>query len=376
LVGGYETQLKLLVDHLSEYFKIKVLTFKLTPSKSFERLGNVSIYRLDPQLVFYRVPFSMDFMRMLRKLDFDILHANGLIPIVSDISVWYAHSIRKKPTLYTHHFDGNVQDSKNLKFLADSYNRTIGQLACAYSDVLVATSRSYAETSPLLGHLHDKVKIVPCMVDSGFFKPQSKASAEKIRRRHGLSGKKVVLFVGRIVPYKGLEYLLKAFARILETDSDFRLVVIGEPEGKLTSGNSSYFGKIGSEVGHLGLAQKVFFLGRVTADELPVYYTIADVLVLPSVMRGEAFGSVLLEALACGTPVVASSIPGVRDVLKGNQSVGCYVPPRDDGALAHAIAKMACKKGEVEEKCREFAVGNYSVEKIADEYLELYKSLK
>jgi glycosyltransferase involved in cell wall biosynthesis len=92
-------------------------------------------------------------------------------------------------------------------------------------------------------------------------------------------------------------------------------------------------------------------------------------------MRGEAFGSVLLEALACGTPVVASSIPGVKDVLKGNDSVGSYVLPKDSLALSETLVKNAHRKKDVTERCKQFAFDNYRVEKIVKDYVELYSSL-
>jgi rhamnosyl/mannosyltransferase len=214
------------------------------------------------------------------------------------------------------------------------------------------------------------------MVDLSLFKPQSEAVVDVFRRRLKLDRKKVVLFVGRIVPYKGLEYLIKALKYMQDVDPDFHLIVVGQPEGKGISGKSDYYRKVCDEVKNLGLMHKVHFLGKVSTEELMSYYTLADVLVLPSVMRGEAFGTVLLEALACGTPVVASRIPGVKDVLKGNDVVGCYVPPRDEEALGRAIVKIAYNKGAVSEKCREFVKENYSVEKTVEKYVELYQSLK
>ncbi|MCL5949134.1 MAG: glycosyltransferase, partial [Candidatus Bathyarchaeota archaeon] len=116
-VGGYENQIKLLAEHLSKYFPVKVVTFNLTSSPAAESINNVEVYRVKPQLVFFRVPFSTVYLKKIGEMDFDLLHAHGFVPIVSDLSIIYAKS-KNKTTVYTHHFDGNVQDAKAMNNLA------------------------------------------------------------------------------------------------------------------------------------------------------------------------------------------------------------------------------------------------------------------
>jgi glycosyltransferase involved in cell wall biosynthesis len=375
LVGGYENQLKLLAENLSKYFNVKVVTFKLINSPDFECLNRVKVYRVTPRLVFYRVPFSANYIKMLGKLDFDILHAHGFVPIVSDLSILYAKS-RKRVAVYTHHFDGNVQDFKLLNLLADFYNRTAGRLSVRFADAIVATSRTYAETSPIIKSHIGKVHVIPCFVDCNNFEPQHASKVFALKERLGLNNEKIVLFVGRVVPYKGLEYLIRALNLIKnEVDKEFHLLLIGEGEGRSITDQSGYYQLIRRLVKEGGLGECVDFLGRVENYELPLYYSLADVVVLPSVMRGEAFGSVLLEALACGTPVVSSSISGVKEVLLGDDSVGSYVFPRDYFALSDAIVKTAYQKNDVTQHCRQFVLDNYCLEKIVKQYINLYSSL-
>jgi rhamnosyl/mannosyltransferase len=375
LIGGYENQLKLLAESLSEFFNVKVVTFKFADSPAYECLNSVEIYRVTPRLVFFRVPFSASYLEILGKMNYDVLHANGFVPIVSDLSLLHAKS-RKKTAVYTHHFDGNVQDSKALNKLADLYNKTAGRLCVNFADAIVATSRSYAETSPVLRPYLDKVRVIPCFVDCNRFEPQPSLKVAALREQLGLNGKKTVLFVGRVVPYKGLEYLIKAMEHIKsEAGDEFHLLLIGEGEGKGITDQSEYYQSIKHLVGRSSIREQVHFLGRIDIGELPVYYSLADVVALPSVMRGEAFGIVLLESLACGTPVVASNLSGVKEVLKGNNSIGGYVFPRDYFALSDAIMKMAYVKDCVSQRCREFVLINYSIEKIVKKYVELYSSL-
>jgi len=375
LIGGYENQLKLLAENLSKFFNVKVVTFNLTNSPAFESLNRVEVHRVTPQLIFFRVPFSASYIKMLGKMNFDILHAHGFVPIVSDFSVLYA-KFRRKTAVYTHHFDGNVQDSKTLNRLADFYNRTVGRFSVRFADAIIATSKSYAETSPVIKHHMDKVHVIPCLVDCNSFEPQPASKVIALKEQLKLNGKKIVLFVGRVVPYKGLEYLVRALDLIKnEMGEDFHLLLIGEGEGRNITNQSKYYQSIRHLVNRSDFKGHIHFLGRVESHQLPMYYSLADVVALPSVMRGEAFGSVLLEALACGTPVVASSISGMKEVLKGNNSIGSYVLPRDDFALSNAIVKTAYQKDDVTERCREFVLDNYRVEKIVKKYVGLYSLL-
>lgn len=376
LIGGYENQIRLLAENLSKHFPVKVVTFNLTNSKTLESINNVEVYRVKPQLVFFRVPLSINYLKKIGSMNYDILHAHGFVPVVSDLSIAYAKS-KKKATVYTHHFDGNVQDAKTWNTLADLYNKTVAKTSFRYADAIVATTKSYAKTSPSLKPQLDRVKIIPCFVDCEAFKPQPKTKTEQLRRKLGLGNRKTVLFVGRIVPYKGLEYLIKAvdYAKTA-LGEELNLLVLGGEEGKNITDKSIYQKQIQLLSRECSASQNIQFLGKVSVEALSTYYSLADVAALPSVMRGEAFGSVLLEALACGTPVVASNLPGVGDVLKNNKDVGSYVPPKDHVLLAKALVRVANRKPQVSNLCREFVLENYHVEKIVQDYLRLYSSLK
>jgi len=374
MVGGYENQIRLLAERLSKDFNVKVLTFNLNSNYTHESLNRVEVYRVKPQLTLFRVPLAVDYLSALGKLKYDVLHAHGFIPVVSDLSVFQA-KIRNKPCVYTHHFDGNVQDSILFNRVANFYNKSIGRTCVDLADAIITTSKSYAQTSPIISDHLEKVRVIPCVVDCTYFTPQSPEKVSDLRRRLHLDGKKVVLFVGRVVPYKGVEYLIKAFGQIAEREPDFHLLIVGGQEGKRITDTSLYFQKIVRMANSDKLKGKVAFLGRVDGSELPTYYSLADVVVLPSVMRGEAFGAALLESLACGTPVVASNMPGVNEVLKGNHIVGSYVTPKDTKGLSQAITKMVYQKQKVTEHCREFAVTNYSAETIVKDYYDLYTSI-
>jgi glycosyltransferase involved in cell wall biosynthesis len=195
---------------------------------------------------------------------------------------------------------------------------------------VLATSLDYAGASrlaPLMRARPGLVGELPNGVDVARFHPG--VDGEPLRARYGLErDARVVLFVGaldRAHYFKGVEVLLQAVAR--NDDPSTRLVVVGE--GNLRSTYQAW-------TAELGLEDRVVFCGRVSDEELPAHYALCDLLVLPSVTMGEAFGVVLLEAMACGKPVIASNLPGVRSVVSDAED-GLLVRPEDVDDLAEKI---------------------------------------
>lgn len=158
-----------------------------------------------------------------------------------------------------------------------------------------------------LGHLYgadpSRVAIIPPGVDTSHFRPLDAAES---RRRLGMDGHRVVLYVGRLERLKGLDILLRALASLEDTD-DARLLVAGGSPG------SRELERLKRLASTLGVGDRVDFLGSVERGALPVYYSAADVCVLPSYY--ESFGLAALEAAACGRPVVASRVGGLPTVV-------------------------------------------------------------
>ncbi len=160
-------------------------------------------------------------------------------------------------------------------------------------------------------------------VDTRTFHPGDRRAA---RARLGLADGRLALWVGRMVPVKGLDILLSAWPSVVRSRPDARLYLVGSgPE----------LGRLSRLVERAGLAGTVVFPGARAQEELADWYRAADVTVLPS--RSEGIPNVLLESLACGTPFVASDLVGVREI---GPCEGCdRVPPGDSGALAEALRR-------------------------------------
>ena len=180
-----------------------------------------------------------------------------------------------------------------------------------HADAIVVSTDNEREDLYRLYHVPPhKVEVIAAGVDSDLFRPSDKAAA---RAELGLEETRVVLSVGRIEPLKGLETLIGAMAR-LEDRTSTRLLLVGG-----TLGQDRELARLKSVAAGMGIQDMVTFVGAVDQSELPTYFSAADVFVLPSYY--ESFGLVALEAMACGTPVIASRVGGpkafVQDGLTG-----------------------------------------------------------
>ncbi|MFC6988172.1 glycosyltransferase [Haloplanus sp. GCM10025708] len=180
------------------------------------------------------------------------------------------------------------------------------------------------EFSDVLDPHREKASVVPLSVDLDEYGPP--ADADAAVDLPGDPARPVVLFVGRLTYYKGVEYLLDAMESV-----DATLLVVGDGARRAD---------LEARAARLGLEDCAFFLGRVADETLHACYEAADVFALPSVEPSEAFGIVQLEAMAYGTPVVNTDLPTGVPWVSVDGETGLTVPPRDADALADALSSL------------------------------------
>ena len=298
---------------------------------------------------------SPEMVFALRKMvkEYDVIHVHHPDPMAC--LALYLSGFKGKVVLHWH------SDILKQRWLLKLY-RPLQSWLVHRADAVVGTSPVYLAESPYLQHAQHKTKCVPIGIDPML---PNVAGAEKIRQQY--PGKKIVFSMGRLIGYKGYQYLVEA-AKYL---SDDFVVLIG--------GTGHLMSDLQSKIAQWNLQDKVKLLGFVRDDEVAAYYTACDLFCLPSIMKTEAFGIVQIEAMSCGKPVVTTKIPesGVSWVNQDGVS-GLNVEPRDAKALAAAIEKVT----DNPEDYKHFSEGAkrhfdemFTKPKMIQTCLDLYKQL-
>ncbi len=356
--GGVEQVIiELAKELLDAGHRVSVLASTIPGRPSRENINGIEVFRTRPLFEIFKVPIMPCYFRILAKIDPDIVHAHATVPGVSDIAIYYAHR-QKKPSALYYHFDGNASSAIG-SFFAAIYNYMINPYAVGNADKVTATSRSYAETSPVLNKCMERIEIIPNGVNLEIFNPA--VNDKGIRQKYNLPDTRLILYAGRFVKYKGVEHAIRAMQYI----ANAVLVIAGS--GQLEK-------QLHSLVQNLNL-KNVIFLGRIPHEDLPPLYKLSDIYVIPAITRGENFGISALEAMACGTPVVGSDLPGVKELI--SDECGIKVKPGDNRAIAKAFNKILADP-QLKEKMSISARLNaekYDQKTISRRVLQLYYDL-
>jgi len=235
------------------------------------------------------------------------------------------------------------------------------------ADVVLASSADYAKHSDLgkyWDETNQKFRVLPNGVDIEKFKPAH--VNEVFKKNLNISSEKVILFVGGLDKahyFKGVDYLIRAIPYI-NFQEKFKVIIAGRGELQ---------GEYRKLAVDLGVKDRVLFTGGVSDSTLVKLYQLATVTVLPSIDQSESFGIVLAESMACGTPVISSNLPGVRNVYEDGVS-GFSVQARDKKALAEKINYMLLNPDKVldmSKEARRLTEQKYDWQIIGDRLLEL-----
>ena len=280
---------------------------------------------------FYRrIPIffqELDAFRNRHSINYDLIHSHyWLSGCLGNI----AQERWERPHVITFHTLAAVKNSIGIGKPEPVIRLTTErQLVRECQRIISTTKREREQLNRFYDAAPDKVAIVPCGVDLEVFRPMG---TEAARQALGYArGNSILLYVGRFEPLKGIDRLLEA-AAILMRRHNVKVIIVGG-DGPRTSEER----RLRKVVRVLRLQHQVTFVGRVEQHHLPIYYSAADVLVVPS--HYESFGLVVLESLACGTPVVATPVGAVESILK-KERTGYVVNAAGSQSLATGIGRL------------------------------------
>lgn len=299
-------------------------------------------------------------MSLLAKENFDIIHANWIIP--QGLIAVFAKFIFRKPVVVTVH-GTDIFAIKKLNF--------IKRFILKYSDLCTGnSSATYAEVLNIYPRAN--VKIVHMGVEVKMFDPGKR---EERWRRKFRENPKIILGVGRLIKWKGFEYLVRAMPLVLEKSPQAKLVIIGKgPEEENLK-------KTAQKIG-LTLDQNIFFSGTFGPDKMPSIYASCDVVVSPSITiketgEREGQGNVVLEARASGTPVIASRSGGLVDTVDGKTN-GLLFKEKDYKGLARQVIKIFSDdrlRKKLSENGLRYVRENFSWRRTSSSFCRLYEEI-
>jgi len=357
LLGGAEVQAQQLAkDLLKRGIKVAVLTRHLKGLPRYELIEGIPVYRAIrtiPLGALWGMCYMISVFQFLYKKrnEYDIIHCHILQGFHTVISIMFKFLFNKKVVVKMSS-SGETSDFKVLKEV------TFGRLFLRWIrnvDSIVSVCKKSSEEILENGFLKETLVEIPNGIDVGKFSGDAFKGKKKLRS---------ITYVGRLDKYKGVNFLLNSFKDVLLKIDNVQLTIVGDgPDESLLRNMAK----------DLGIMENVAFKGR--QEDIVSELNSTDIFVLPSLSEG--MSNVLLEAMACGLPVVATSVGGNQDLITDRLN-GILVPPRDSGSLAAVLVELINNEDltwRLGEEARKTVESNYAMNRIVDAYVELYARL-
>ncbi|MBQ9808574.1 MAG: glycosyltransferase [Ruminococcus sp.] len=325
-IGGIETLVKQYSEELGTVCGAEVRTLVCRDGRGRtlrENINGVELTRAGSLGTYFKCPLSLSFVRLFRKMakKADVVHIHLPFPLADAAAMLSGYRGR---IVVSWHSD--VVKQKKLMLIYKPFMRWLLRRA----DAVIVATEGHINGSEHLPEYREKCTVVPYGI-----RPEDYLSIERrpvLTERAADKTAVKVFFTGRLVYYKGVDVLLRAFSKVKGCE----LFIAGE--GDLEPELREYARK-------RGLDSRVHFLGFLPEEELRQAYADCDIFVLPSVARSEAFGIVQLEAMVYGKPVINTDLPSGVPHVSLDGITGLTVPPSDAGALAKAVNTLAADPG-------------------------------
>jgi glycosyltransferase involved in cell wall biosynthesis len=251
--------------------------------------------------------------------------------------------------------------------LANQVSHLANHISARACSVIVTNTLDYAQSSSFLRRYLPKVRLILPPVE---LEAVSDVDVAAFRNKAGIRpGQRVIGMAARLASEKGVEFLVQAMPAILEKHPEARVIFVGQHQDVF--GEQEYARRLAEPIRALG--QHWTFMGILPPKEFAAFFHAAEVTVLPSINSTESFGMVQVESMSCGTPVVTSDMPGVRQPVLMT-GMGRVVPPRDAAALAQAIIDIL-DQPEHYRGDRQVIAQRLSPRAVAAEYEALFENM-
>jgi len=357
LLGGAEVQAQQLASGLRERgIKVCVLTRRLKGLPRYEVIGRIPVYREIRTIelgILWGIGYIVSVFIFLykKRKDYDIIHCHIVQGFHTIVALFFKYIFKKK-VIVKMSSSGETSDLKVLK------EGKFGRLFLRWIrnvDIIISVCKKASLEILRNGFSKDMLVEIPNGVDTDRFSKSDSKDKNDIRN---------ITYIGRLDSYKGIDYLLNGFKHLLSEVDDVRLTIIGNGPDEIILKNMAK---------DLAIQDRVTFKGR-EEDILSEFYD-TDIFVLPSLSEG--MSNVILEAMACGLPVVATSVGGNGDLIRDRYN-GILIPPRDSIRLSAVLLELledeelAQRLGK---EARKTVEENYSMGHIIDKYIKLYERL-
>jgi glycosyltransferase involved in cell wall biosynthesis len=353
--GGMETILALICQRTAQHVENRVLVANSKPSTVEERHGSIDVLRvaalarIGAVAVCPRMPFEL----AREDADVIVLHEPNPMALVAYFLV------RPAGRLIVWYHSDVIRPSWRYRL----FYRPFLRFALSRAVRIVVSSPALGESAPELRDFQSKCTVIPFGIET----PNIDATDAVLSRAHAIrreASRPIVLFVGRLVSYKGVDVLLDALSGV-----DAVGLIVGDGPQRAD---------LELQARALGIENRVRFVGMAADEELAALYRACDVFVLPSVTRQEAFGVVQLEAMAAGKPVVSTDLGTGVGWVNRHAETGFVVPPGDPVALREAIRRVISDP-QLQKSMGDAAMRRvrsaFTVEKMIDDTLALYREV-
>jgi len=325
---------------------VTVFTSKVNGELEREKRDGYEIRRFRPIVKVFGNSITLNMFRDIlnEKEDYDVIHAHSHLFFTTNISALVS-MLGSPPLVITNH---GLVSQTSPSWLSKLYNVTLGKWTFNKADRIICYTEDEKKELTNLG-VNPIIRVIHNGIDTHLFSPNKEKE-------------NLILWVGRFIPGKGVEYLIEAFSILSKKYYDLKLLLIGDGPKK---------GDILEKAKKLGVREKISTISFVPNDKMPTIYRKSKVFVLPSLSEG--FPRTILEAMSCEVPVVSTDLPQIRNLIS---DCGFLVPEKNPVALVEAIDRLLSD----EDLRNKFGVNgrkkvkkNYNWQETVEKTVELYK---